>query len=779
MLTLLGVLLAASPSRAAAFNVTSLADDGEPGELRSAITLANASPGSTIAFGVTGTIILAGALPQITASVAITGGDLIVVDGAGKYQPFSVNASGSSVTLSGLTIQNGCYSVANGYNGGGGIEILSGSVSLASCALINNVATGSGSGGGIWNAGSCFLTNCTLSGNSETGAEACGGAIANSGALTMSSCTIKGNSAENCGGGIQNSGGGTLSLTNCTVSNNSSGTAGGIENLGAATVTACTLAGNSATYGDGGAMVCANAGSATFTNCTFYGNSADGVGGALWTYSASAALTDCTMSANTAGLAGGGIYSNGSVLKLVNSILYGDNGEVIPDCYSSVNATSCDIEGGVGGLTGINDSGANMNVNPLLESLASNGGATQTIMLANGSPCVGAAIPLASPLTDQRGYTRPAAPSIGAWDNGTPPATMAATKATLQSLPNPSTYGEAVTFTATISPSVPDRETVNFYDGGTLIATATTAFSLATFKTTSLVSGSHTITATYPGDADFAASASNAVTQTVNSIGTGTAVSSSLNPANTASTVTFTATVTPSVPDGETVTFYDGGAAIGTAKTSNSVAVFTPLKLAIGIHSITATYAGDANLAGSTSSPTPQTIVQQGPSYPAGLNFFSCPYDYPGIALDTLIGYAGVKLAVFDTANFAYDVTPNGAASAVRLGVGYWARFPQAVIFSTQGAAASTSTPFAIALTAGWNMIGDPFTTSAPLTSLTFGKSAVSFSVATSGANAIVSPTFWSYVPSSNSYAAATSLDAQKAYWVYAYASTTMYVPGS
>ncbi|MDR3708511.1 MAG: hypothetical protein P4L33_09425 [Capsulimonadaceae bacterium] len=47
------------------------------------------------------------------------------------------------------------------------------------------------------------------------------------------------------------------------------------------------------------------------------------------------------------------------------------------------------------------------------------------------------------------------------------------------------------------------------------------------------------------------------------------------------------------------------------------------------------------------------------------------------------------------------------------------------------------------------------------------------------GALPLVSGTFWSYDSSSNGYAAASSLDALKAYWVYAYSSTTMYVPAS
>ncbi|MDR3709347.1 MAG: protease pro-enzyme activation domain-containing protein [Capsulimonadaceae bacterium] len=168
-----------------------------------------------------------------------------------------------------------------------------------------------------------------------------------------------------------------------------------------------------------------------------------------------------------------------------------------------------------------------------------------------------------------------------------------------------------------------------------------------------------------------------------------------------------------------------------------------------------------------------------GPSYPAGLNFFSSPYDYTGVSLDTLMGYTGVKLAVFEPTSNSYDITPNGKASAITLGVGYWARFPQAVTFTSVGTAAPTASPFAISIAKGWNMIGDPFNETIPLASLTFGSSSTSFASATSGSSPIVYGTFWSYSTSSGSYVAASSLKPLNAYWVYAYSATTMYVPAN
>src|SRR5262245_41378057 len=57
----------------AVFPVTSLADGGL-GSLRQAVLVANATPGDdAIAFGVTGTINLAGALPDLSTNIDIRG----------------------------------------------------------------------------------------------------------------------------------------------------------------------------------------------------------------------------------------------------------------------------------------------------------------------------------------------------------------------------------------------------------------------------------------------------------------------------------------------------------------------------------------------------------------------------------------------------------------------------------------------------------------------------------------------------------------------------------
>ncbi|MGA7558182.1 MAG: choice-of-anchor tandem repeat GloVer-containing protein [Terriglobales bacterium] len=97
-----------------------------------------------------------------------------------------------------------------------------------------------------------------------------------------------------------------------------------------------------------------------------------------------------------------------------------------------------------------------------------------------------------------------------------------ATKTTLTSSPNPSTYGEAVTFTATVTSKLgppPDGETVSFMKGKTVLGTGTLSGGSATFITSTLKVGTTSVKAVYGGDSTLAGSKSNAVRQVVENAG--------------------------------------------------------------------------------------------------------------------------------------------------------------------------------------------------------------------------------------------------------------------
>src|SRR5262249_34211187 len=141
---------------------------GLHGSLRYALT--QAVDGDTITLGVTGTINLTGALPDLTHSISIEGPgrDQLTVrrDTGGNYRILKV-ALATTVSIVGLTIANGSY--------GGSF----------------------GSGGGIYNDGTLAVSYSTFSGNSaySQDGDGYGGAIYNRGTLAVSYSTFSGNSA--------------------------------------------------------------------------------------------------------------------------------------------------------------------------------------------------------------------------------------------------------------------------------------------------------------------------------------------------------------------------------------------------------------------------------------------------------------------------------------------------------------------------------------------------------------------------------------------------------
>jgi hypothetical protein len=195
--------------------------------------------------------------------------------------------------------------------------------------------------------------------------------------------------------------------------------------------------------------------------------------------------------------------------------------------------------------------------------------------------------------------------------------TLKANSTTLASSLNPSTFGQAVTFTAAVTGSGgTPTGTVTFYDGATSLGTGTLNGSgVATIATSSLIGGFHSITAAYGGDSNFSSSTSTVLTQTVSSLtASATALLSSVNPAGSGQPVTFTATVSSNgslrtTPTGS-VTFYDGTTALGMGTLNGSgVATFTTSSLSSASHTITAAYGGDTNYSASTSGPVIEVVT--------------------------------------------------------------------------------------------------------------------------------------------------------------------------
>jgi hypothetical protein len=93
---------------------------------------------------------------------------------------------------------------------------------------------------------------------------------------------------------------------------------------------------------------------------------------------------------------------------------------------------------------------------------------------------------------------------------------QAASTAVVTSTPNPALVQNAVTFTATVSSGAgTPTGTVTFLDGTTPVGTGTLSGGLAKLTTSALTGGVHSISATYGGNANFAAASSGTLTQTM------------------------------------------------------------------------------------------------------------------------------------------------------------------------------------------------------------------------------------------------------------------------
>jgi hypothetical protein len=116
---------------------------------------------------------------------------------------------------------------------------------------------------------------------------------------------------------------GSLTVANCTFTNNSnSGSGGGISNYFARlTVTDCTFSGNHADE-DGGGIVDDNDFNFGYqpivTNCTFSGNDAGQDGGGIWTYGDRVSVTNCTFSNNNHGVNGGAVEVASGTMMVTN-----------------------------------------------------------------------------------------------------------------------------------------------------------------------------------------------------------------------------------------------------------------------------------------------------------------------------------------------------------------------------------------------------------------------------------------------------------------------------
>jgi hypothetical protein len=378
------LLLMLAPTAAQAANITPTRQDDPPGagscpadcSLRQAIAAA----------GVGGTVSLLPPAPSgaykltlgalaIGADVTIAGpgASVTAITGGGTQQLVNV-ASGTNVTISGITLTGGLASGSGSSGGSGGAIANKGILTLSAVTLNGNVAAGGvpssktfgasgGQGGAIFNDGLLTIVggelaeNTSRSGSSKfglettefAGSEGRGGAIYNDGALFLTGTSLRANVAEHgqagtifgsqggSGGAIANAAAAHLSGSSfvgntATAGSSDGGDGGAIENDGTLAISQSTFSANIASgvasvSGSGGAIE--SFGATTIQQSTLAGNLAggsSGEGGAIDNFS-SLVLQQSTLSANTSE-GGGGAIANFSQLEASNSTIAGNTATV-------------------------------------------------------------------------------------------------------------------------------------------------------------------------------------------------------------------------------------------------------------------------------------------------------------------------------------------------------------------------------------------------------------------------------------------------------------------
>ncbi len=285
----LTVIAGARAVRAATFTVTNANDSGA-GSLRAAV--AAAADGDTVQFDPA----LAGStIPLTSGEIAINTSITISGLGSGNLgvnanlasRDFEV-AAGKTVAISGLLVEGGQATGANGSAGGIGTD------------------GSSGQGGGILNHGNLTVTACNFFKNYSSGG--------NGGAGTA----IGGDGGEGQGGAIFNDAGATLQVNDCQFGLNSAGggtggtggnaggsggdgVGGAIYSQGSLTVTGSLFDLSSCGGGDGGAGTGAD---------SYGGSGGEGIGGAILAYGptniSASQLTNNTVTGGTGASGGAG-----------------------------------------------------------------------------------------------------------------------------------------------------------------------------------------------------------------------------------------------------------------------------------------------------------------------------------------------------------------------------------------------------------------------------------------------------------------------------------------
>lgn len=412
-----------------------------------------------------------------TTNLTVLSGDIGILDDFSDNS-YHVVLGGTNATsiLDGFTISDGNASESDNNNPlaqGGGLYSVGGGPTLHHLVFEHNKANGFGAG--MYNDNSSpQLENVIFRNNSASGATFIGGGMANQNgsAPSLTNVLFENNSADVAGGMWNYLSAPTLH--NVTFHHNSAAASGGAiaENSSNSTLLNVTFSDNSSDE-YGGAISSFRGSDSILTNVTFSNNSAgigkyyvaSGIGGAYSVESSNLQLVNVTFSGNSAlgpsGRGGAIAISHNSTLNIKNSIIWGNNPVAI-DIYNNgtVDVSYSIVEGGYTGT-------GNLNLDPLLQPLANNGGFTQTMAFVWDSPAMNSANTATCAAADQRGVPRPqgGACDMGAYElqyfaTYTPPPTFTPTITTTPASTLTPTPTATLTDISTPTPTATPTHTV-------------------------------------------------------------------------------------------------------------------------------------------------------------------------------------------------------------------------------------------------------------------------------------------------------------------------------
>jgi hypothetical protein len=379
----------------------------------------------------------------VTVAASAITGNQAGGSGGGIFNHGSLDID--STTIDGNTALNGVGGgVSNNfYNGFGGMVQISGGV------IANNLA--SSGGGGLFNAATATLEGTFVTGNVASG----GGGVNNCGSpcqgvavLTLEAVTISGNSATQHGGGLNNETGQATIIASAITGNQAGGSGGGIFNHGSLDIDSTTIDGNTALNGGGGGISnnfyngfggtlqvtdstlsnnstssanpnrapgggLFNTGNADLRNVTISGNTTapDRSGGGIFNCAANCGsseggldLLNVTIAFNSAVFGGGVSNSASAFASLTNVLLAGNGGG---NCAGALASGSHNLSDDFSCAGSFTDSGDQNGAAANLGVLAELGGPTMTHALLPGSAAIDAGYDPGCPDADQRGVDRP------------------------------------------------------------------------------------------------------------------------------------------------------------------------------------------------------------------------------------------------------------------------------------------------------------------------------------------------------------------------------------